>query len=515
MDLRELFVIVRRWLWLLILGGILGGVATYFYSIYQQPIYEASAEVFVSQPGYNQLTDLGYYSIYQLIPTYAELMVTDEILQETGDQLGYSIQPNQINVQQVRDTQILRVSVQNTDAYEAANFANMLVVVFREQQYALQTSRYADSKQNLEANLSDQQKVIEDLLERFAQIPDTEEYKIEREWTNLLLVQANDLYSNLLNNYESLRLAEAQSVSTVQLVELAKPNLNPIRPNILTNTLLGVAVGMMVAGGIIFLVEYLDDTVRSLDEITRGYDIPILGYVAKISASRRKKDQEGMFVLSEPRSPVAEAFRSMRTNIEFAGLVEPIKTILVTSPGPEEGKSTLSANLAGVMMQGGKRVIIIDCDLRRPNVHAIFGMQNRLGLTSILRGQVNLKEAIERRFENLGVITSGPIPANPSELLGTILMDKILKGLSDLADVVIIDSPPLVVTDPVILSTKVDGVILVVSPGQTKKQALVAAMDQFERSEARILGVAVNQIVKKSAQYYGYYYSQSYYQSKT
>ena len=201
MDLRELFLIVRRWLWLLILGSILGGVATYFYSIYQQPIYESSAEVFVSQPGYNQLTDLGYYSIYQLIPTYAELMVTDEILQETADQLGYSIHPSQINVQQVRDTQILRVRVQSIDPNRAANFANMLVVVFREQQYALQTARYADSKQNLEANLADQQKVIEDLLERFAQIPDTEEYQIEREWTNLLVVQANDLYSNLLNNY--------------------------------------------------------------------------------------------------------------------------------------------------------------------------------------------------------------------------------------------------------------------------------------------------------------------------
>ncbi len=512
MELRELIRIVRRWVWLLILGAVLGGLATYFFSSYQQPVYQASAEVFVSQPRYNDVSELGYLSTYQFVPTYAELMVTDEILTETANRLDYSVSSGQVSVQQIRDTQILRVTVEDGNPVNAANFANMMVLVFKEQQYQLQTARYADSKANLESNLEEQQKEIDDILTQVSQIPDTDENRVQREYLNLMLVQANETYSNLVNNYESLRLAEAQSVSTVQLVEVAKPNRVPVRPNVLTNTLLGVAVGVMLAGGIVFLVEYLDDTVRSLDEISQTYDLSALGYIAKIPVPRGSKESEGVYILSNPRSPIAEAFRSMRTNIEFAGAVEPVKTILVTSPGPKEGKSTVSANLAAVMMQGGKRVIVVDCDLRRPKIHKLFGMNNRAGLSRLFRGKANLSDVIERRMPNLFVLTSGAIPPNPAELLGSKLMDKILDGLSNIGDVVILDSPPMVVTDPVVLSTKVDGVIMVVNPGKTKKDALKAAMMQFERSEARILGVVVNQIGKNASYYYDYYYSHQYYQ---
>lgn len=512
MDLRELFRIVRRWLWLLILGGILGGVATYFYSSYQQPIYEASAEVFISQPSYNELTALGYLNAYQYIPTYAELMLTDDVVEETNQRLEYSISASRVSVQPIRDTQILEVRVQDTNPTKAANFANMMVIVFREQQYQLQTSRYSESKNNLESNMEEQQRVIDDLLTQLAAIPDTEENNVEREWLNLLLVQANETYGNLVNNYESLRLAEAQSVSTVQLVESANPNPNPVRPNVITNTLLGVAVGLMLAGGIAFLVEYLDDTVRSLDEISKTYDLAALGYIAKIPLSRKKEESDGVYIFSNPRSPIAEAFRSLRTNIEFAGVVEPVKTILITSPGPKEGKSTVSANLAAVMVQGGKRVVMVDCDMRRPKIHKLFKTNNRTGLSGLFRGQASLNDVLERRMSNLYVLTSGTVPPNPAELLGSKMMDRILSGLASMADVVILDSPPMVVTDPLVLSSKVDGVILVVNPGRTKKDALKATMEQFARSEARILGLVVNQIGKNASYYYEYYYSHEYYQ---
>jgi len=512
MDLRELLRIVRRWLWLLILGAVLGGVATYFYSIYQTPIYESSAEVFISQPSYNELSALGYLNSYQYIPTYAELMMTDDVLSETNQRLDYSIKASQVTVQPIRDTQILQVRVEDANPTKAANFANMMVISFREQQYLLQTARYAESKQNLEENMQEQQKTIDELLTKLAAIPDTEENSVERERQNLLLVQANETYSNLVNNYESLRLAEAQSISTVQLVESAKANSVPVRPNVTTNTLLGVAVGLMLAGGIAFLVEYLDDTVRSLDEFSKTYDIATLGYIAKIPNSRKKEDNEGVYILSNPRSPIAEAFRSLRTNIEFAGAVEPVKTILITSPGPQEGKSTVSANLAAVMLQGGKRVVMVDCDLRRPKIHRLFKMNNRTGLSGLFRGQVSLNDVVERRSSNLFVLTSGAVPPNPAELLGSKMMDRILTGLSGMSDVVILDSPPLVVTDPLVLSTKVDGVIIVINPGKTKKDALKATMEQFERSEARILGLVVNQIGKNASYYYEYYYSHEYYQ---
>jgi len=512
MDLRELFSIIKRWLWLIILGAIIGGVATYFYSVYQQPAYQAVAEVFISQPQRDELSDLGYLSGQQLIQTYTELMVTDQVLNETAQRVNYSINSGRISITQVRDTQILQIKVEDMDPVKAAEFTNALVEVFSEQQYQAQTSIYADSKTNLETSMAEQRGVIDETIARLASMPDTEENAVEREWTNMVLMQANETYINLLNNYESLRMAEAQSVSTVQLVEAAQPNLDPVRPKIATNTMLGVAVGVMLAGGIIFLVEYLDDSVRSPEEITQAYNLPALGYIAKIPRSRRG-GEEGVYILNNPRSPVAEAFRSMRTNIEFAGVVEPVKTILVTSPGPQEGKSTVSTNLAAVMMQGGKRVVIVDCDLRRPKIHKLLGMKNRMGLSGLFRGQVNLNDVIEKRMNNLFVVTSGAIPPNPAELLGSKLMDKLIASLANMVDVVIIDSPPMVVTDPVVLSTKVDGVVLVVNPGRTKKDALKATMTQLERAEARILGVVVNRIGKNASHYYDYYYPRTYYTS--
>jgi capsular exopolysaccharide synthesis family protein len=156
---------------------------------------------------------------------------------------------------------------------------------------------------------------------------------------------------------------------------------------------------------------------------------------------------------------------------------------------------------------------VVDCDLRRPRIHKLFKMNKRAGLGNLFRGQTTLNDVIERRMTNLYVVTSGTLPPNPSELLGSTLMDRVIGGLSKMVDVVILDSPPMVVTDPVVLSTKVDGVILVISPGKTKKDALKAAMEQFERSDARILGLVVNQIGKNaSSYYYEYYYSTKYYQ---
>jgi non-specific protein-tyrosine kinase len=512
MDLRELFMVVKRWLWLILLGAIIGGVATYFFSVYQPPMYEAVAEVFISQPKRDELSDLGYLSGQQLIQTYTELMVTDQVLGETAQRVNYSIGSENISINQVRDTQILQVKVEDVDPIKAAEFANTLVTIFSEQQYQAQTAIYAESKENLEASMAEQRQVIDETIARLATLPDTEENAIEREWTNLVLMQANETYINLLNNFESLRMAEAQSVSTVQLVEPAKPDFEPVRPKIMVNTILGIAAGLMLVGGIVFLVEYLDDSVRSPEEISQLYDLPVLGYIAKIPKSRNNGD-EGVYILSNPRSPVAEAFRSLRTNIEFAGVVEPVKTILVTSPGPEEGKSTVTTNLASVMMQGGKRVVVVDCDMRRPRVHKLFGMRNRMGLSGFFRGQTNLNDVIEKRLNNLYVITSGAVPPNPAELLGSKLMDKMIANLTNMVDVVIIDSPPMVVTDPVILSSKVDGVILVVNPGRTKKDAVKAAMTQFERAEARMLGVIINRIGRNASYYYDYYYPRNYYTS--
>jgi capsular exopolysaccharide synthesis family protein len=216
---------------------------------------------------------------------------------------------------------------------------------------------------------------------------------------------------------------------------------------------------------------------------------------------------EGMpFVTSNPRSPMAETFRTLRTNLEFASVDKPLKTILITSPGSGEGKTTVATNLAAVMAQANKRVILLEGDLRRPRVHRALGMSNQIGLSDVFRGQMDIRDVARySKVKDLAAITSGSLPPNPAELLGSARMVQILARLVESASVVIIDSPPFVVSDATVLSAKVDGVLLVIQPGKTHAEAARAMLAQLERAGAHVVGVVMNRVPRKNANYYGYY----------
>jgi capsular exopolysaccharide synthesis family protein len=227
--------------------------------------------------------------------------------------------------------------------------------------------------------------------------------------------------------------------------------------------------------------------------------------------------QETLIVHSDPKAPVSEAFRTLRTNIQFSSFDGEVKKIMLTSAIPGDGKSTVTANLAVAVAQTGKSCILVDCDLRRPVLHKFFGISNRRGLVNLLLGDLTLEEAIvPTHVENLSVINSGPIPPNPAELVGSVKMDKVYQDLSDRYDYVIIDCPPVMaVTDAVMISKKVDGVLLVVGAGTTPRQAVIGAKNSLDGVGARILGVVLNQVdIKGAYGSYYYYYYQPYYGSK-
>ena len=196
------------------------------------------------------------------------------------------------------------------------------------------------------------------------------------------------IYVNLLNSLESLRLARLQNTPNIVQIEAASVPLEPIRPQPLLNTLLAGVVGLMLAAGIIFLVEYLDDTIKTMDDVERLLDVPVIGYIAQLQHNSRS--EAGLYVMRQPRSPVSEAFRLLRTNLEFAGVDRPLRRLLITSTCPNEGKTTIAVNLAAVMAQGGKKVTIMDADLRRPKVHRFLGLANQFGLSDMFRGNVTL-----------------------------------------------------------------------------------------------------------------------------
>jgi capsular exopolysaccharide synthesis family protein len=225
----------------------------------------------------------------------------------------------------------------------------------------------------------------------------------------------------------------------------------------------------------------------------------------------------GLYVAEHPRAPISEAFRSLRTNIQFASVDHPVRILVVSSAGPEEGKSTVAANLAVVMAQGDKRVILVDADLRRPSLHELLGLPNRLGLSDLfLRVDVTLERALQSGgTPNLRVLTSGKLPPNPAELMGSERMAKLLSEMRAEADLVIMDAPPaLVVTDAALLGARSDGLLLVVQPGKTRQDAATSAVESLKRTGTKVIGVVFNNVPIKHNRYYTDYRYASYYQSK-
>ncbi|MGI1799515.1 CpsD/CapB family tyrosine-protein kinase [Priestia sp. TRN 1309] len=210
---------------------------------------------------------------------------------------------------------------------------------------------------------------------------------------------------------------------------------------------------------------------------------------------------------NSPKDPVAEQYRTIRTNIQFSNVDQDIKTIVLTSSGAEEGKSTTSANLATVYAQQGLNVLLIDADLRKPTGHYTFRLENHIGLTNVLTRQSTLAQAVqESEIPHLFVLTSGPIPPNPSELLASAQMTELLKEMKEQFDMIIFDTPPiLAVADAQILANQVDGTILVVSSGKTEKEAALKSKELLSNAQGKLLGVVLNNRKVEEGNYYYYY----------
>lgn len=213
-----------------------------------------------------------------------------------------------------------------------------------------------------------------------------------------------------------------------------------------------------------------------------------------------------LITIADPRSPVSEAYRTLRTNLQFSSLDDPTRTLVVTSPAPDEGKSTTVANLAVTLAQGGKRTVLVDCDLRRPVLHTLFDLPAEPGLTNLMLEEDGQPFLQETGVDNLLLLASGPKPPNPADMLGAQKLDKIIESLASEADIVLFDAPPVIaVTDAAVLGAKVDGVLLVISAGKTKRDHAQRAKELLEKANVRIIGVALTNAPKDSG--VGDYYS--------
>jgi len=331
-----------------------------------------------------------------------------------------------------------------------------------------------------------------------------------------------ELYRGLLQRMKEAGVSAGITASNIQIVDQAELPRIPYRPNKTLNLLLGAIVGLFLGIGLAFFFEYLDNTVKSPEEVEQLIRLPSFGMVPEISSERRRRLEQGnsypveLITFAHPRSMLSEAYRSIRTSILLSFSGKPPRKIGITSPNPEEGKTTTAVNTAIALSQTGSRVLLIDSDLRKPRVHRIFKTENGLGLSNFLSGQTDLESIIHgTEIPNLFFIPSGPIPPNPSELIGSSLFKEMMQTLEARFDHVVVDSPPVLgFADTAVLSTHVDGMILVSLSGKTPRETLQRARDLLYQVNAKILGVVINRVNIRRSDYGYYYYRYHYYYGK-
>ena len=311
---------------------------------------------------------------------------------------------------------------------------------------------------------------------------------------------------------EDLRAEGALAQAQVQLAGRAQIPGFAYAPQTFFYTVLGLFMGVALAGGLIVVIEYLDNTVKPQLNFPELVGAPLMA-VLPAAAKRFHQGKEQLFMRTQALSTMAESIRLLRTNIEFAAAAKEIGTLAVTSSEPGEGKSTITANLATGMAQTGFTVAVIDADMRRPNQHRIFGVANTAGLTTLLtRDTSDWKSAAHEVIEGLWLVTSGPIPPNPADLLSSDRFRATVDMILASVDVVLIDTPPLlVVSDPLVVATKTDATLLVSRSGATRIETLKQSANLLHQNGVRLIGVALNRETGRNAQGYHYYYDSDYY----
>lgn len=518
MELRQYLKIFKKWLWLILVVTLVAAGASYYTTSQLPRLYQSTATIMIGesfQKNNPTSSDIATGSL--LADTYIQLVSTSLVLRgvqqelNLGDALSVNDLRNAVTASAVERTQFLQIRATSSDPRRAARIANavadqLILVGPASSSDTLEKQREFIRGQitDLEAKIQETENDINTLEESLKTTTSVREAADKRSEIDRLRAQISQYQQNY-TQFVNYLAPTAQN--TLSILEPAEPAAFPFAPNFGLNVGLAGLIGFVLATAVAFLIEYLDDTLKTKEDVTRVLGASTLGEIGTV---RSKSDK--LVAASEPRSANAEAYRMLRTNISFSSVDKAIKTILITSASPSEGKSITAGNLAVTMAQAGYRTVIVDCDLRKPTLQKIFGISNDVGLTNALLSHANFNSFLRpSRVENLRVLTTGQLPPNPSELLGSRSMSDLLAVLQNEYDVVVIDSPPvLAVTDAAILSRASDGVLLVVDCGQTKRESAVRAKEALEKAGGRFLGIVLNRIPLNS----GYYsYNNKYYSS--
>lgn len=503
----------RRW-WIVVLLMLVAGASAYWSSSRETPMYSATATMMVNPGLSGAQTDFNALNVStRLAETYQEIVTTRPILERVAEKLGEEELDSGVTTSVVDGTQLIRVTVTDTDPDHAALVANTIVEEFK-------ASIEEETSATAERNLRGINQQIEDLEARQesvdAQIAelesgnDADEAATQRRLDDLQRQRTAinesliDLQSSATDYEAQLRAGSAQ----IGMVEPALPPDAPYAPQPMRSLLLGLFVGALLGAGLVALLEFLDNTVKPEVDVQGIAGAPVLATVSAISKLQPGGRQ--VYTMTQPQSGAAEALRLLRTNLEFASASNPIHSMTVSSPSPGEGKSTTVANLGVVMAQSGITTAIIDADLRRPTQARIFGVDNSAGLTTLLTHPEQSWDEVAKKvaLPGLFLVPSGPIPPNPSDLLSSDRFDRLIERIKADVDLVIIDSPPILsASDALAISRHTDGAILVCHSNKTRIEAVRQAAHSIHQGGIRLIGVVLNrQKGQTGATYYGEYY---------
>lgn len=527
MELNKYIFPLRKWWWLVVASTL---IATLFssLSVLRQPtIYQAHTTLMIGttisdpNPSSNELS-LGQ----QLAAAYADLANREIIRGATKNALGLNSLPEYI-ARALPNTQLIQITVNDTDPERAQRVANelasQLILLSPMSPQSEERSRQEfihERLNNLEAEIQNTEAEIEKLQGELT-------VAFSAQQINDLQDQISSLESklNAMENNYGLLLANSQqgAINTLTIIAEAELPSSPIKAMKGLTILLAAAAGFILAVCEAFLLEYFNDSLKSPDEVENLFSAPILGHIFDQGDENQKnarvgdgkREEKKLYTADDLRHPVAEAFRTLRTNLEMSQPNHPLKTILISSPDIGDGKTSVAGNLALSLAQRGKNVAVLDADLRRPSIHEFFGLPNDSGVVDLISDGKVISDVIQfKKDKKITVLTSGDTPSNPTEILSSSKMEQILSELRETADIVIIDGPPFFVPDAMVMSAKVDGVLLVVRPGRTRKSLATGAQEQIKLAGANVIGVVLNRIPHRGAEYYaGKSYADTYYLS--
>ena len=489
LRLRDFLQIFRRRRRIIVLSVFVIVAVAVAASILQEAVYAADAKILLQPRSTESLfdSDTGQRrDPTRALQTEMEVLESQPVKDEVRKKLGTA--PD-IATRGVGQTDVIEIRAESPIPLRAAEVANAYATAYIEFRRKQAVDDVLAAAQQIQGKIDDLQRQIDGL-------PSGGQKDA--------IVAQQSLFRQKL---DELHVDAALKTGGAQLVSRASVPTEPFSPKPVRNGLLAATVGLFIGTGLAFVVEYLDDTVKSKDDMARlAPSVPVLGLIPAV-AGWRDTERPQLVSLSEPNSPAAEAYRTLRTSIQFLALEHPVRTVQITSASAQEGKTTTLVNLAVALARAGQRVIILCCDLRRPRVHEFFGLSNATGFTSVLLGAAPLANALQRvaQQERVWLLASGPVPPNPSELLASRRTRDVLDALRAQADIVLVDSPPVLpVTDSLVLSRRVDATLFVCNSGITTLKDAARAVELLTQVQAPLVGSVLNGVTGEAA--YGYAY---------